>query len=66
MMGNSHYCLYNTATPGTIIKITNSATGKSVYAKVLDVIPDIKQNSGLLVRLSLSLLAQELGVSDEK
>ena len=47
-----YYCLHNNASAGTIIKITNNATGKIVYAKVLDLIPDIKQNSGLLIRLS--------------
>jgi LysM repeat protein len=60
-----YYCLHNTSSPGTIIKITNTSNGKSVYAKVLDVIPDIKQNEGLLVRLSNSA-AQELGAGDGK
>jgi LysM repeat protein len=60
-----YYCLHNTSTPGTILKITSSATGKSIYAKVLDVMPDIKQNTGLLVRLS-NAAAQELGAGDAK
>jgi len=60
-----YYCLHNTAEAGTIIKITNTETGKSVYAKVLDVIPDIKQNAGLLIRLS-NAAAQELEGSDAK
>jgi LysM repeat protein len=60
-----YYCLHNTSAPGTIIKITSTSTGKSIYAKVLDVIPDIKQNEGLLVRLSNSA-AQELGAGDGK
>lgn len=47
-----YYCLHNAANAGTIIKITNNSTGKTVYAKVLDLIPDIKQNSGLIIRLS--------------
>lgn len=47
-----YYCLHNTAAAGTIIKISNTASGKSVYAKVLDVIPDIKLNAGLLIRIS--------------
>ena len=57
-----YYCLHNTSTPGTIIKITNYATGKNVYAKVLDAIPDMQQNNGLLLRLS-NAAADELGVS---
>ena len=60
-----YYCFHNTAEPGTIIKITNNANGKSVFAKVLDAIPDIKQNTGLLLRISNSA-AEELGVGDTK
>ncbi len=58
-----YYCLHNTASPGTIIKITSATTGKTIYAKVLDVIPDIKQNNGLLIRIS-NAAAQELTVND--
>ena len=60
-----YYCLHNTAAPGTIIKVTASGTGKTIYAKVLDVIPDIKQNSGLLIRIS-NAAAQELGIGETK
>jgi LysM repeat protein len=60
-----YYCFHNTASPGTIIKITNIANGKSVYAKVLDAIPDIKQNSGLMLRVS-NAAAEELGVGENK
>jgi LysM repeat protein len=60
-----YYCLHNGSTPGTIVKITNTASGKSVYAKVLDQIPDIKQNTGLLVRIS-NAAADELGVGEAK
>ncbi|HMI78247.1 MAG TPA: LysM peptidoglycan-binding domain-containing protein [Ferruginibacter sp.] len=58
-----YYCLHNTALPGTIIKITNKANGKSIYAKVLDVIPDIKQNAGLVIRLS-NAASGELGAAE--
>ena len=58
-----YYCLHNTAKTGSIIKVTNPANGKSVYAKVLDVIPDIKKNSILLIRLS-NAAADELGVGE--
>ncbi len=47
-----YYCLHNSATVGTIIKIANNVTGKFVYAKVLDMIPDIKQNDGVIIRIS--------------
>ncbi len=60
-----YYCLHNSSTPGTIVKITNTTNGKSVYAKVLDVIPDIQQNTGLLVRVS-NAAAEELGAGNAK
>lgn len=60
-----YYCLYSNTSPGTIVKITNNVTGKSVYAKVLDAIPDIEQNTGLLVRIS-NAAADELGAADSK
>ena len=47
-----YYCLYNSTSPGTIIKITNPANGNVIYAKVLDAIPDIKKNEGLLLVIS--------------
>lgn len=59
-----YYCLHNNAPAGTIIKITNMATGKSVYAKVLDLIPDIKQNNGLVIRLS-NAAASVIGGEDK-
>ena len=47
-----YYCLHNTAPAGTIVKITNTLTQKSVYAKVLDLIPDIRQNETVVIRVS--------------
>lgn len=60
-----YYCLHNSATPGTVIKVTNSANGKIVYVKVLDIIPDMKQNIGLIIRISNAAL-QQLGATDLK
>lgn len=59
-----YYCLNNEAAPGSIVKVTDQASGKSVYAKVLDAIPDIKQNSGLVVIISNSA-ADRLGKGEE-
>jgi len=58
-----YYCLYNNASPGTVIKISIPATGKFVYVKVLDIIPDLKQNAGLLILIS-NAAADELGATD--
>lgn len=55
-----YYCLYNQALPGTIVKITNTSNQQYVYAKVLDVMPDMKKNQGVLIRVSNSAL-QALG-----
>jgi LysM repeat protein len=60
-----YYCLHNNAQPGTILKITSNTTGKSIYAKVLDAVPDIKQNNGLLIRIS-NAAAEELAVGENK
>lgn len=59
-----YYCLHNSAPAGSIIKITNKNNQKSIYAKVLDVIPDLKQNEGILVRISNSA-ADELDVNED-
>ncbi len=56
-----YYCFNNNAPAGTILKITNNTNGKSVYAKVLDIIPDIAQNEGLVLHIS-NAAAEELGV----
>lgn len=60
-----YYCFYNDAMPGLILKITNMVTGRSVYAKVLDAIPDIRQNAGLSVVLS-NAAAEGLGATGEQ
>ena len=60
-----YYCLHNGAQQGSIAKITNTTTGKVIYAKVLDVMPDIKQNAGVILRVS-SAAADELGIVDNK
>lgn len=58
-----YYCLHNTAAPGTIIKITNPANNKFVFAKVLDLIPDIQQNNNLTIIIS-NAAADELGATE--
>jgi len=60
-----YYCFNDDAAPGTIIKITDNNTGKIVYAKVLDAIPDIKQNSGLSLILS-NAASEELGEGEKQ
>ena len=59
-----YYCFNNEAPPGAVIKVTDNVTNKSVYAKVLDAIPDIKQNTGLTIIIS-NAAAEELGSGDK-
>ena len=47
-----YYLLINGVEPGTIIKITNPANNKSVYAKVLYGMEGIRQGEGLDIRIS--------------
>ncbi|RFM32097.1 LysM peptidoglycan-binding domain-containing protein [Chitinophaga silvisoli] len=60
-----YYALHNTAQRGTIIKVTNPLNGKYIYAKVLETIPQIKGNAGLIIKLSDSAL-EALGTNDPK
>jgi LysM repeat protein len=47
-----YYCLQNNARSGTIVKITNTDNGKTIYAKVLEPMPDIAQNSDMIILVS--------------
>ncbi|MBE7174540.1 MAG: LysM peptidoglycan-binding domain-containing protein [Williamsia sp.] len=60
-----YYALMNDAAIGTIVKVTNPATNKIVYAKILGQLPDMKESIGLTLRLS-DAAAAELGASDNK
>jgi LysM repeat protein len=59
-----YYILMNEVAPGTIVKIA-SMENKVVYAKVLGSMPDMKENNGLLLRISNSA-ASYLGIIDPK
>jgi LysM repeat protein len=60
-----YYALMNNVPVGTIIKIDHPVTRKSVYAKVLGQLPDMKESSGLAIRLS-DAAAAELGAGAYK
>lgn len=57
-----YYCLHNTAPAGSFVKITHKGTNKVVYAKVLDLMPSLSQNTSLVIQVS-SAAAAELGVT---
>jgi hypothetical protein len=60
-----YYALMNNVAVGTIIKITSVSTNKSVYAKVLGQLPEMKESMGLAIRISNSAAA-ELGTGEGK
>lgn len=59
-----YYVLMNDVLPGTILKIA-STENKVVYAKVLGSMPEMKENNGLLMRIS-NAAASYLGIIDPK
>lgn len=55
-----YYALINNIPVGTIVKVSFSSTNKSIYAKVLGQLPEMKESQGLLLRIS-DAAAAELG-----
>lgn len=60
-----YYALMNNVPVGTIVKITFTTTQKTIYAKVLGQLPEMKESIGLMVRLS-DAAASELGAENGK
>lgn len=60
-----YYALMNNVPVGTIVKITFTSTQKTVYAKVLGQMPEMKESLGLTLRLS-DAAASELGAENGK
>lgn len=58
-----YYILMNDAPPGSIVKITNA--NKTIYAKVLWKLDNMKDNDGLQFRIS-DAAASALGIKDAK
>ena len=58
-----YYALMNNVTIGTIVRVTDPASGKSVYTKVLGQLPDMKESAGLAIRIS-NAAAAELGQAE--
>lgn len=58
-----YYILINDIAAGTIVKV--NANNKTIYAKVLESLPALKDNKQLLCRLS-NAAASALGIADQK
>lgn len=59
-----YYALMNAVTVGSIIRVT-ATNGKTVYAKVLGQLPEMKESAGLIIRISNAASA-ELGLGEGK
>ena len=62
---NIFYAFHNTTPRGTVIKVTNPGTGKTIFVKVLDKVPDTKLYSNSIIGISSSA-REALGVNDTK
>ena len=62
-LDKKYYVLMNNINPGTIVKIT--CNNVSVYAKVLESLPDIKEDEGLILRISNAAVSV-LNITDNK
>jgi LysM repeat protein len=60
-----YYALMNNIQVGTIVKVTNTATHKTIYAKILGQLPEMKESTGLIIRIS-NAGASELGIEEIK
>lgn len=60
-----YYALMNNVPVGTIVKVNFSSTNKTIYAKVLGQLPEMKESTGLTLRIS-DAAASELGVENTK
>ena len=60
-----YYALMNNVPVGTIVRVNFPSTNKSIYAKVLGNLPDMKESSGLTIRIS-DAAATELGAGNAK
>jgi len=60
-----YYALMNNVPIGTIVKVTFPSTNKTVYAKVLGQLPEMRESNGLSLRIS-DAAASELGVAINK
>lgn len=58
------FALHRTAPMGTIIKVTNKMNGKSVYVKVVGVLPDTGENDKVIIKIS-DTAVERLGALDQ-
>jgi hypothetical protein len=59
------YALHRTASMGTIIKVKNPMTNRSVFVKVVGILPDTGDNHDVLIKMTQSA-ARRLGILDSR
>lgn len=60
-----YYAMHKTASRGTIVEVTNPATGKVIYAKVVGKLPALPEYQNSIIALSNNA-ANPLGANDTK
>ncbi|WP_118974435.1 LysM peptidoglycan-binding domain-containing protein [Taibaiella koreensis] len=60
-----YYAFHNSASKGTILQITNPASGKTIYAKVIGIVPNLKEYHNSIIGLSGNA-AQALGARERR
>ncbi len=60
-----YYAFHSTSSPGTVIKIYNPGSGKTIYAKVLAPIPNTKLYANAIIGIC-NAAREALGVTDGK
>lgn len=60
-----YYALMNNVPVGTIVRVNFPSTNRIIYAKVLGTLPDMKESTGLTIRIS-DAAATELGAGNTK
>jgi len=60
-----YYALMNNVAIGSIVKVTETVSGKSVFVKVLGQLPDMKESAGLTIRIS-NAAAAEIGQTADR
>ncbi|MFM8433078.1 MAG: LysM peptidoglycan-binding domain-containing protein [Bacteroidota bacterium] len=62
---SKYYALHRTAPVGTVIKVTNRLNGKSVFVKVVGVLPEVRDNDGIVIKISKPG-ADQLGAKEQR
>lgn len=60
-----YFALHRSAPIGTIVKVTNTMNNRSIYVKVVGILPDTGDNTNLIIKISKAA-AEKLEVIDPK